>query len=58
VAVLVVIMGGYVALKGIKRMRSGETQVFTSIHSIWANGVSLSFAVLAGWLFWRVVNTG
>ena len=51
-------MGGYVALKGIKRMSAVETQVFASIHSIWGTGVSLSFAVLAGWLYWHVLNGG
>ena len=57
-AVLGAICAGYVALKGFKRSQPSTDPEYATVHSIWGSGVSLAFAVLAGWLFNEVVGAG
>ena len=54
------ICAGYVALKQVKRMQSTREseKVAVSIHSIWASGVSLAFAVAGGWMFNEITIDG
>lgn len=45
------IAAGYVGLKGISREEKTKDPIYVSLHSIWGSGVSIAFAVFAGWLF-------
>ena len=47
----------YVVLKSIKRMQAQQVAINVSIHSIWGSGVSVGFAVLAGWMFNHVLTS-
>ena len=52
----VAVSGGYLALKGFVREEKTGEQVLVTIHSIWGSGVSLSFAAIAGWMFWTIAG--
>ena len=53
---LAVLCGGYVALRGFVRDRKTKDAPHTTIHALWGVGVSLGFAVAAGWLYWWVAD--
>ena len=57
IAALGAVSALYIGLKAIKRMSTTQVQIHTSIHSIWGSGSSLAFAVLAGWLYWRALQS-
>lgn len=55
---LVTLGAAYIGLKGISREEKTDRQIFVSLHSLWWSGVSIAFAVFAGWLFWHIANAG
>ena len=54
VTILGAICAVYIGLKAIKRVQITDKITIASLHSIWGSGVSLGFAVFAGWLFNQV----
>lgn len=56
---LAIVVGGYVVLRTFRIDLGGAGQGRaslrrSSVHALWNVGTSVAFAVLAGWLFWRV----
>ena len=45
------IAAAFIGIKGIKRMTAQPLSVNVSIRSLWGTGVSVGYAMLAGWLF-------
>jgi len=57
ITALVAIISAYTALKGVVwKGEAGRGLPVSLQQSVWGTGVSMGFAVFAGWLYWHILD--